>query len=76
MRGNPFAFVAVSLALSGPAYHRSGRKLNGDEGDEEDTGGRADELDVARRQGRIEVVEEVGAGASDANIILLEIRHE
>jgi hypothetical protein len=43
MRGNPLAFVAISLAASGPGHHTSGRKPNGDEGGEEDTGRRGEE---------------------------------
>lgn len=35
--------------------------------------GREAEPDLAGRQGRIEVVEQVGAGATDANIVLLWI---
>jgi hypothetical protein len=33
-------------------------------------GGREEELDLSGGKGRIEVVEEVGAGATDANVIL------
>jgi hypothetical protein len=37
-------------------------------------GGREEELDLGGGKGRIEVVEEVGAGATDANVILLLVR--
>lgn len=36
-------------------------------------GGREEEPDLAGRQGRIEVVEEVGPRASDADVILLRM---
>jgi len=36
-------------------------------------GGREEELDLGGGEGRIEVVEEVGAGATDANVILLSV---
>jgi hypothetical protein len=36
-------------------------------------GGREDELDLGGGKGRKEVVEEVGAGATDANVILLSV---
>jgi len=37
-------------------------------------GGREEELDLGGGEGRIEVVEEVGAGATDANVIVLMVR--
>jgi len=36
-------------------------------------GGREDELDLGGGKGRKEIVEEVGAGATDANVILLSV---